>query len=142
MPSPETQLPAAPTYTFSRIVFYTCAVYFLAMGLGLVLFPRFLVSGVAGTEVHPTLIGMLRGSGGAVIPYALLYLLTARNPASSLWVLSVIAVANTVAIMLDISSVLLDEYTLAYAMIDLPVEVVSLAAVMMVWIKMRRLPQT
>lgn len=138
MPSPDTKLPASLTYTFSRIVFYACAVYFLAMGLGLVLFPRFLVTGVAGTEVHPTIIGMLRGSGGAVIPYALLYLLAARDPGSRLWGLSVIAVANVVAIVLDISSVLLDEYELAYAMIDLPVEVVSLAAVMGVWIKMRK----
>lgn len=111
------------------------------MGLGLVLFPHFLVKGVAGTEVNPTIIGMLRGSGGAVIPYALLYFLTARDPFSRSWGLSVIAVANVVAIVLDISSVLLNEYELGYAMIDLPVEVLSLTAVIVVWIIMRKVPQ-
>ena len=32
------------------------------MGIGLVFFPQFLVKGVAGVDVNPTIIGMLRGS--------------------------------------------------------------------------------
>ena len=78
-----------------RIVFYFCSVYFLLMGAGMVLFPQLLVRGVAGTEVSPAMIGMLRGSGGAVIPYAL---------------------------------------------IDLPVELLSLLAVIVIWAALRREP--
>jgi hypothetical protein len=82
------------SYTIFRIIFYCCSVYFLIMGIGLVLFPRFLIEGVAGTDVNPTITGMLRGSGGAIIPYSLLYFLTAQKPVSRKWGLSIIALAN------------------------------------------------
>lgn len=124
--------------TIFRIIFYCCSIYFFIMGIGLALFPQFLVKGVAGVDVNPTIIGMLRGSGGAIIPYSLLYFLIAQNPISRKWGLSIIALANIVAIILDISSVLLDEYQLSYAMIDLPVEVLSLIGISIVWIKIRK----
>jgi len=121
-----------------RIVFYFCAVYFLLMGAGMVLFPRILVKGVAGTEVSPAIIGMLRGSGGAVIPYALIYFLVAKDPRTRRWGLWVIATANVLAIILDTGSVLLDEYTMGYALIDLPVELLSLIAISVISIALKR----
>lgn len=123
-----------------RTVFYFCSVYFLFMGTGLVFFPHLLLNGVEGSVVHPAIIGMLRGAGGAIIPYSLLYILTAREPVNRKWGLYVIAVANGVAIILDICSVLLNEYQWSQAIIDLPVEMVSLFAVFMVWIKIRKDP--
>lgn len=111
------------------------------MGIGLVLFPHFLVKGIAGVEVNHTIIGMLRGSGGAIIPYSLIYIFTAKDPISRKWGLYVIALANIMAIILDIGSVLLDEYKLNYAMIDLPVEVVSLAGILIIWMWIRNLHQ-
>ena len=123
-----------------RIIFYFCSVYFLLMGAGMVFFPHFLVKGVAGTEVSPAIIGMLRGSGGAVIPYALIYFLVAREPRTRRWGLWVIATANVIAIILDTGSVLLDEYTLGYALIDLPVELLSLIAIGVIWIALREEP--
>ena len=120
-----------------RIIFYFCSVYFLFMGFGMVFFPYFLVKGVAGTDVSPAVIGMLRGAGGAVIPYSALYILIARAPRTRRWGLWVIALANAVAIILDIGSVLLDEYTLGYALIDLPVEFLSLIGIFTVGIEFR-----
>jgi hypothetical protein len=120
-----------------RIIFYFCSVYFFLMGIGLVFFPHLLVKGVAGVQVNHTIIGMLRGSGGAIIPYSLIYIFTAQDPFSRKWGLYVIATANVIAIILDISSVLLDEYKPAYAMIDLPVELVSLAGILLIWFRIR-----
>ncbi len=114
-----------------RIIFYFCALYFLLMGLGMVFFPRLLVQGVAGTEVNSTIIGMLRGAGGAIIPYTLLYWFVAKDPLTRGWALWIIAVANIIAGILDITSVVLNEYKLSYAMMDLPVEVLSLVAIVM-----------
>lgn len=126
------------TFTLFRVIFYFCALYFLLMGLGLMVFPRFLVQGAAGVDVHPTILGMLRGAGGAIIPYSLLYLFTAREPLERKWGLLVIAVANVLAIILDAGSVLMDEYKLGYAMMDIPVEVLSLIGVALAWSRIRK----
>ena len=112
-----------------RIIFYACSVYFFLMGLGLIFFPYLLVKGIAGTEVSPVVIGMLRGSGGAIIPYSLLYYLTLKRPRRRSWGLVVIALANILAILLDLGSVLSGEYQLSYAMMDLPVEILSLIGI-------------
>lgn len=129
-----------PGFRFNlfRIIFYFCSVYFLLMGAGLVLFPEILAERVAGTDVHPAITGMLRGSGGAIIPYSLLYFLTVRDPVSRKWGLYVIVLANVIAILLDIGSVLLAEYKLSYAMMDLPVEVASLFGISLIWKRIRK----
>jgi len=88
-----------------------------------------MVKGVAGVDVNPTIIGMLRGAGGSIVPYALLYIFIARKPAERAWAFYVIGFANVVAIILDFSSVALGEYQFAYAMYDVPVEVLSLVAI-------------
>ncbi len=115
-----------------RIIFYGCGIYFLVMGVALVVFPELLIRGVAANEMHPTVIGMLRGAGGSVIPYSLLYYLTARKPMERKWAFSVIATANILAIVLDIGSVIMGEYQFIYAMYDLPVESLSLAGIFMI----------
>jgi len=107
-----------------RIVCYICAIYFLAMGLALMLFPAF-ISRIAGTQ-DPVILGMLRGAGGSIVPYSILYIIVARSPLSKRWAIIVIAIANITAIVLDFLSVFLGEYLLSYAMIDVPVEVISL----------------
>jgi hypothetical protein len=107
------------------------------MGIGLAMFPRLLVKGLAVVDTNPAIIGMLRGAGGAIIPYSLIYILVAREPLLRRWGLLVIAMANVIAIALDLGSVFMQEYTLAYAMMDLPVELLSLAGAIMVWIKIR-----
>jgi hypothetical protein len=89
--------------TAFRVICYLCALYFLAMGVGLMLFPAF-VARVAGPQ-NPIILGMLRGAGGSIVPYALLYVIVARSPISRRWGVAVIAVANTVAIVLDVASV-------------------------------------
>jgi len=125
-------------YNLFRIIFYCCSAYFLFMGAGLVLFPGILADRVAGTDVHPAITGMLRGSGGAIIPYSLLYFLTAKKPLSRKWGIYVIALANVIAILLDTVSVLLAEYKLGYAMMDLPIEVASLIGIALIWNRIRR----
>ena len=99
------------------------------MGLALILIPKFLLMGIAGSEVNPTIIGMLRGAGGSIVPYSILYILVARKPNQRAWAFYVIGAANIVAIILDFSSVIMHEYQFSYAMYDVPVEVLSLIGI-------------
>jgi len=100
------------------------------MAVLLIGFPE-LATRAAG-EQSPLVYGMLRGVGGSLLPYCLLYVLVAADPFSRRWGVVVIALANFAAITLDLLSVHLGEYRLAWAMFDLPVEIVSLAA--MSWV--------
>lgn len=110
-----------------RIVFYFLAFYFFLMGLMLALFPQILTK-IAG-EQHPIILGMLRGAGGSIIPYSLLYIFIAAKPLKRRWAAYIIAFANVIAIILDFASVFLKEYLLSYAMIDVPLEFVSLITI-------------
>ena len=135
----QRSLPAdgGPSLMIFRLIFYCCAIYFLLLGIGLVIFPHLLVKGTAGIDVNPTIIGMLRGAGGSILPYSLLYFMIARKPFIRKWALSIIALANIVAIILDFGSVIMDEYQLSYAMIDVPFEVISLIGILIIWTKIR-----
>jgi hypothetical protein len=112
-----------------RVVCYLCALYFFAMGLALVLAPGF-ITRVAGPQ-PPVILGMLRGAGGSIVPYALLYVAIARSPQAHRWAIRVVAVANVMAISLDMLSVHLGEYQLSHAMFDLPVEALSLLVMLL-----------
>jgi hypothetical protein len=111
-----------------RVVFYFSSVYFLLMGIMLMVFPRLLTRS-AGLQ-SPIILGMLRGAGGSIIPYSLLYALVAMKPKERRWAAAIIAVANVAALSLDLISVLLKEYSLSYAMIDIPIELLSLLVVL------------
>ncbi|MBU0742353.1 hypothetical protein KKG45_12755 [bacterium] len=116
-----------------RVVCYVCALYFLAMGLALVLFPAF-IARIAGPQ-DPVILGMLRGAGGSIVPYSLLYVFVARSPLTRRWAAAVIAAANILAIALDMLSVYLGEYRLGYAMLDVPVEAASLLMMLLLSVK-------
>ena len=116
-----------------RIVCYICAAYFLAMGLALMIFPAF-ISRIAGPQ-DPVILGILRGAGGSIIPYSLLYVLVARSPFNKQWAVIVIAMANIVALVLDFLSVYLGEYRLSYAMIDVPIELISILLMVLFLVK-------
>lgn len=131
------QLLSGISLTVFRSIFYCCAIYFLLMGIGLVFFPYLLVKGVADVEVNPTIIGMLRGAGGSILPYSLLYVMIARKPYTRKWALYIVALANIIAIILDFSSVIMNEYQLSYAMIDVPIEVISLVGIFIILTKIR-----
>ncbi|MCD4773767.1 MAG: hypothetical protein K8R41_10340 [Bacteroidales bacterium] len=131
------QLLSGPSLIVFRLIFYCCAIYFLLLGIGLVFFPYLLVKGTAGVDVSPTIIGMLRGAGGSLLPYSLLYFMIARKPFIRKWALNIIALANIVAIILDFGSVLMDEYKFSYAMIDVPIEVLSLGGILIILAKIR-----
>ncbi|OQX54916.1 MAG: hypothetical protein B5M54_04255 [Candidatus Aminicenantes bacterium 4484_214] len=75
------------------------------------------------------IIGMLRGAGGSIIPYALIYIFVALKPQENRRLAYVIVLANGLAIILDLVSVYLGEYLLVYAMIDLPFELASLLTI-------------
>jgi len=124
-----------PTYIIFKIIFIICAFYFFLMGTGLIFFPRYLINGLSESDASPVIIGMLRGAGGSILPYSLLYILILRNPFNRLWALSIIFLANVIAITLDLGSVILEEYKLTYAMIDIPIEVMSIIAVVIIWMK-------
>ena len=95
------------------------------------LFPQ-IVTRIAG-EQHPIVLGMLRGAGGSIIPYSLIYILIANKPLKYRWLVYVVAVANVIAIILDFASVYLKEYQLSYAMIDVPFEVLSLVMIVILY---------
>jgi len=108
-----------------RSVCYLCAVYFALMGLALILIPGVLLRSAGA--VNPIILGILRGAGGSILPYSLLYVLVARSPDRRRWALAVLAIANVAAITLDLLSVHLGEYRLSHALLDAPLEALSLA---------------
>jgi hypothetical protein len=126
MRDPYLQVPKIILFLF-RIVFYICAVYFFLLGMMMIIFPE-LVTRNAG-EQHPLVLGILRGSGGSVIISTIFYILIAIKPFERRWVAFIIAFANLLAIVLDFISVFLGEYTLSYAMIDIPLESLSLLTI-------------
>ena len=120
-----------------RFIFYFCAFYFFLMGFSLIFFPEFITRGFSNNEINPTIIGMLRGAGGSIIPYSLLYIMIAKKPFERKWALYVILTANVIAICLDTASILFSEYKFSNAMIDLPVELISILGIGIIWIKIK-----
>jgi hypothetical protein len=118
-----------------RIILYICAVYFLLMGVMLIFFPQ-VVTKNAGVQ-HPLVLGILRGAGGSVIISAIFYILIALKPYERRWAAYVIALANILAVALDLISVSLGEYTLSHAMIDIPIEVVSFLVIVIFYSRYR-----
>ena len=126
-----------------KVIFGFCALYFFLMGASLIFIPEFLIKGQAGATINPTVTGMLRGAGGSVIPYSLLYILIALDPYKKSWALYVILVANISAIFLDLGSVIIGEYNILNAMIDLPVELISTIGIILVfWTKNKNTANT
>jgi hypothetical protein len=132
MTKKETLQSATFQKTF-KIIFYFCAAYFFLMGSALIFFPGFLIRGFSDTNINPVILGMLRGAGGAILPYSLLYILIIQNPVNRQWALSLLLLANVIAIILDLGSILLEEYKIAYAIIDMPVEIISIIGIIIVW---------
>jgi len=119
-----------------RGAFYFCSVYFLLMGALLIFTPE-MATRTAG-EQNPLVTGMLRGAGGSIVPYSLLYIYVARRPREHLWGMYVIGFANVLAIILDLTSIYLAEYTPRHAMLDIPVEALSLTAILVFQMRCRK----
>ena len=132
-------LDSGTMHKISKIIFVICAVYFFLMGIGLIFLPRYLVNGFSKVEVNPIIIGMLRGAGGSILPYSFLYIAISLEPFERSWALYIIFLANVIAISLDLGSLLLREYKLAYAMIDIPVEILSIIGIIIIWISIGRM---
>ena len=109
------------------------------MGVGLIFLPRFLIQGFSEVDVNPIIIGMLRGAGGSILPYSLLYIMIALSPFRRLWALYIILLANVTAITLDLGSLILGEYKLSYAMIDIPIEILSIIGIVIIWLNQKLL---
>jgi len=120
-----------------RSIFYFCAFYFFLMGFSLIFFPMFITKGFSNNEINQTIIGMLRGAGGSIIPYSLLYIMIANKPFERKWALYIILTANLIAICLDSASILFSEYKISNAMIDLPVELISISGIIIIRMKIK-----
>ena len=120
-----------------RVIFYFCAFYFFLMGFSLIFFPVFITKGFSNNEINPTIIGMLRGAGGSIIPYSLLYIMIVNKPFDRKWALYIILTANVIAICLDSASILFSEYKISNAMIDLPIELISISGIIIIWMKIK-----
>lgn len=118
-----------------KIIFYFCAFYFFLMGFSLIFLPGFITRGFSNNDINPTIIGMLRGAGGSIIPYSLLYIMIANKPYDRKWALYIILTANLIAICLDTTSIFFSEYKISNAMIDLPIELISILGIIIIWIK-------
>jgi hypothetical protein len=110
-----------------RFIFSICAIYFFLMGILMMIFPE-LVTKNAGVQ-HPMILGMVRGSGGMIIGSTLFYILIALKPFDRRWASFIVAFGNIVAIILDLVSVRLGEFQVSYAMIDIPIESLSLLTI-------------
>jgi hypothetical protein len=105
------------------------------MGIMMIIFPE-LVTRNAG-EQHPLILGILRGTGGMIIGSTLFYILIAIKPFERKWAAFIIAFANILAILLDLVSVLLGEYQISYAMIDIPIEILSFLTIVIFYSEYR-----
>ena len=101
----------------------------------MVIFPE-LVTRNAG-EQHPLILGLLRGTGGMIIGFTLFYILVAIKPFERKWAAFIIAFANILAIFLDLVSVLLGEYQIMHAMIDIPIELLSFLTIVIFYSRIR-----
>jgi hypothetical protein len=110
-----------------RSIFFLCALYFLLMGMMMMLAPELVTKGV-GVQ-HPRVMGILRGIGGSILGSTVFYVLIALRPFERRWAAIVVACANVLAIVLDLVSVHLGEFTLDHAMIDIPVETLSVLTI-------------
>ena len=126
MKQSNNEVPKNILFSF-RIVLFFLAFYFFLMGIMLVFFPQ-VVTKSAGQQ-HALILGMLRGAGGSILLYSLIYIFIAVRPFVYRWIAYIIALANTIAIILDFTSVFLDEYQISYAMIDVPFEFLSLGSI-------------
>jgi hypothetical protein len=122
-----------------KIIFIFCAFYFFLMGISLIFLPGLLIKGVTNAPINPTIIGMLRGAGGSIIPYSLLYIFIALDPYSKFWALYVILLANISAIILDLGSVIIGEYNILNAMIDLPIELISIIGIILIFLTIKKI---
>ncbi len=121
------------SFIVSKIIFFICSFYFILMGVGLIFIPHILLKDFLEVDVNPTIIGILRGAGGSIIPYSLLYIMIAFNPIKRMWALYIIFTANVIAIILDLISVIIGEYQLSYAMMDIPIEMLSIIGIVIIW---------
>jgi len=107
------------------------------MGLLLILFPQIATKNVG--PQNPMILGILRGTGGAVIISLIWYILIALKPLELRFIAFIIAFANVLAIVLDLVSVALGEYTLSHSMMDIPVELLSLFTIVIFYYAVHRL---
>jgi hypothetical protein len=116
------QVPKLSLFIF-RTIFFICAIFFFLMGILMMIFPE-LVTKNAGMQ-HPMILGILRGIGGSILGSTIFYILIALKPFERRWAAIIIGCANILAIVLDLISVHLGEFTLDHAMIDIPIEILS-----------------
>jgi len=124
-----------------KVIFFFCSFYFLLMGTGLIFLPRLLLNNLSEPDINPAIIGILRGAGGSILPYSLLYIIIALNPLKRKWGLYIIFIANVIAIVLDITSVVIGEYMLSNAMMDIPFEVLSILGIFIILPVLRKTNQ-
>ncbi len=136
MKNTEKKIPSSLLIPF-RIICYLCGSYFFLMGLLLIISPQ-LATKNAGVQ-HPMILGILRGTGGAVIISLVWYILIALKPLELRFIAFIIAFANVLAIVLDLVSVALGEYTLSHAMLDIPVELLSFFTIVIFYYAVNRL---
>jgi hypothetical protein len=110
-----------------RTIFYLCAIYFFLMGILMMIFPE-LVTKNAGVQ-HPMRLGIVRGIGGSILGSTIFYILIALKPFERRWAAFIVAFGNILAIALDVISVHLGEYTRDHAMIDIPIETLSVVTI-------------
>ena len=122
---------------FFRIICCICGLYFFLMGLLLLLFPQ-VATKSAGVQ-HPMILGILRGTGGSVVLSLIWYILIAHKPIERRLIAYVIAFANAFAVVLDLITVAIGEFSLSHAMIDIPVELLSLFTIIVFYYTVHRL---
>jgi hypothetical protein len=126
MKNSEKKIPSSLLVSF-RIVLYLCGLYFFLMGLLLLVFPQLAIKNT-GVQ-NPTILGILRGTGGSVLFSSVWYIMIAQKPIERRLIAFIMAVANIWAVVLDLITVALREFTMSHAMIDIPVELLSFFAI-------------
>ncbi len=100
------------------------------MGLVLFSFPGIIFGKIISEENLPIVSGMLKGAGVATLPYVVLYYLFIIEPRRNLWAGLTIVIANIFAVMVNFYSLVQREYEIIHPLVDLPMEVISIFAVL------------
>ncbi len=117
-------------YVTSKVGLYLCGFYFGLMGLVLIFFPGIIFSKIISEESLPIVSGLVRGAGAATLPYVVLYYLYIKEPRRNLWAGLTIVIANILAVMVNFYSLAQREYEIIHTLVDLPMEVISIFAVL------------
>lgn len=114
---------------FPLIILLLCAIYLTITGFMLIVAPEKLIPDeMNAEEVTGTVFPLMRTTGALILPLAILYIFVGLKHFTQKWALLVIIAANIFIISTRAFSWFSGEKLMTYAILDIPIQMISLAA--------------